>query len=122
MNTSAKRQLSFLGHVAAGVIMGVVLASSTNWTPETSAQKVSKTPSGRTTAVTIPSFADIAAEATPSVVSITSTDIVRGARGGRSPFGDGGQGQDPFEFFFGFPHPNTPGGPGGQGEQEHKEE
>jgi|PersoiStandDraft_1058852.scaffolds.fasta_scaffold18252_2 serine protease Do len=121
MNTSAKRQLSFLGLVAAGVIMGVVLASSTNWTPETSAQKVSKTPSGRTTAVTIPSFADIAAEAVPSVVSITSTDIVRGARG-RSPFGDGGQGQDPFEFFFGFPHPNTPGGPGGQGEQEHKEE
>ena len=126
MKTNVKRQLSFLALVAVGVIIGVVLASSTNWTPESSGQKVTKTPSGRTTSITVPSFADIAAEAMPAVVSITSTDIVKG--GGRrmmSPFGGGGGddgGQDPFEFFFGIPHPNVPGGPGGPGGEEHKEQ
>jgi Do/DeqQ family serine protease len=118
MNATAKRQLSFFALIAGAVIFGVVLASSTNWTPVSSAQKVTKSPSGRTTSMTLPSFSDIATEALPSVVSITSTDIVKGPR--RMGQGGGGDGQgDPFQFFFGFPHPGQ-----GQGDdqQEHKEE
>jgi serine protease Do len=121
MNSNAKRQLSLVALVAGAVIFGIVLASSTNWTPETSAQKVTRTGTGAssTTSLTIPSFADIAAQAMPSVVSITATDIVKGPRRrsfGQQPFGDN---QDPFEFFFGFPHP---GQGQGQDQQEHKEE
>ena len=121
MNASAKRQLSFFALIAGAIIFGVVLASSTNWTPETLAQRSTRSAPARATGTGIPSFSDIAAEALPSVVSITSTDVVKGPRrrmGGQSPFGGDG-GQDPFEFFFGFPHP---GQGQGQDQQEHKEE
>jgi hypothetical protein len=66
--------------------------------------------------VIVPSFADIAEEVMPSVVSITSTDIVKGSARRfhqQSPFG-GGEG-DPFEFFFG-PRRNQP-----RDDEEHKE-
>ena len=121
MNATAKRQLSFFALIAGAVIFGVVLASSTNWTPVSSAQRVTKSPSGRTTSMTLPSFSDIAAEALPSVVSITSTDIVKGPRRSGQNFGGGGDGQgngDPFQFFFGFPR----GQGQGDDQQEHKEE
>ena len=118
MNAIAKRQLSFFALIAGAVIFGVVLASSTNWTPITSAQKVTRTPAGRPASMTLPSFSDIASEALPSVVSITSTDIVKGPRRLGQNFGGGGDGQgDPFQFFFGFPHPGQ-----GDDQQEHKEE
>src|SRR5512146_2232668 len=120
MNAIAKRQLSFFALIAGAVIFGVVLASSTNWTPVTSAQHVTKSTTGHTTSMTLPSFAEIAQEALPSVVSITSTDIVKGPRrmgGGGFGGGDGGGGGDPFQFFFGFPHPGQ-----GDDQQEHKEE
>ncbi|HWC64888.1 MAG TPA: Do family serine endopeptidase [Thermoanaerobaculia bacterium] len=119
MNAIAKRQLSFFALIAGAVIFGVVLASSTNWTPVTSAQHVTKSPSGHTTSMTLPSFAEIAQEALPSVVSITSTDIVKGPRRMSGFGGDGGGGSDPFQFFFGFPHP---GQGDDQQQQEHKEE
>ncbi|MGH9444042.1 MAG: Do family serine endopeptidase [Thermoanaerobaculia bacterium] len=124
MNASAKRQLSFFALIAGAIIFGVVLASSSNWTPETLAQKPAHTavPTRASVSGSLPSFSDIAAEALPSVVSITSTDIVKGPRrrmGGQSPFG--GDGQDPFEFFFGFPR-QGPGSGQGQDQQEHKEE
>ncbi|HET9795881.1 MAG TPA: Do family serine endopeptidase [Thermoanaerobaculia bacterium] len=121
MNSMAKRQLSFFALIAGAVIFGVVLASSTNWTPVTSAQHVTHGATGHPTSMTLPSFADIASEALPSVVSITSTDIVKGPRRmGAQGFGgdgDGGGGGDPFQFFFGFPHPGQ-----GDDQQEHKEE
>ncbi len=122
MKSHVKKQLSFLALVAVGVIIGVVLAGSANWTPAVSAQKVTKSPSGHTTSMTVPSFADIAAEAVSSVVSVTSTDIVKGpSRRMMQPFGgDDGGGQDPFEFFFGFPHPGGPDSQGGG--EEHKEQ
>ena len=47
----------------------------------------------RTTSFGGPSFADIAEVAMPSVVSITSTDIVKGAGRRGNPFG-GGDGND----------------------------
>jgi serine protease Do len=53
----------------------------------------------------------------PSVVSITSTDIVKGSQGRRysNPFGGEG---DPFEFFFG---PGNPHGRQQNDDEEHKQ-
>ena len=119
MNATAKRQLSFFALIAGAVIFGVVLASSTNWTPVTSAQKVTRSASGRPASMTLPSFADIASEALPSVVSITSTDIVKGPRRSQGFGGGDDGGGDPFQFFFGFPRQGQ--GPGDD-QQEHKEE
>ena len=51
----------------------------------------------------IPSFADIAEQANPAVVSITSITVQKesGLQGSGSPFGQ----MNPFEFFFGTPQP-----------------
>jgi serine protease Do len=58
----------------------------------------------------LPSFADLAERALPAVVSIESQTIERGRQRG----GGDGQGQDPFEFFFGQPRgrQGQPGQPG----------
>jgi serine protease Do len=109
MHKSTKRALSFSALIGAAVIFGMVVAGSVNVTPRTEAQKESPARAARTTSVVLPSFADIADEAMPAVVSVTSTNIVKGGanRRGMSPFGGGGDGQDPFEFFFG-PRRNQP--------------
>jgi serine protease Do len=82
--------------VAAGAAaFGMVLAGSLHLTPRTLADKSAPAPAAvgvRTLA--LPSFADVADEALNSVVSITSTEVVRAQA---SPFGQ----NDPFEFFFG---------------------
>src|ERR1700675_4364570 len=99
MQKSTKRALSFSALIGAAVIFGMVVAGSVNVTPRTEAQKESPARATRTTSVVLPSFADIADEAMPAVVSITSTNIVKGGASRRvSPFGGGGgegQGQDP---------------------------
>src|SRR5215472_7481275 len=101
MQKSTKQAISFSVLIAAAVIFGMVVAGSVNVTPRLEAQK-DPAPKARTAPVAVPSFADIADEAMPSVVSITSTDIVRGSsRRYGSPFGGGDT--DPFEFFFGQP-------------------
>ena len=69
----------------------MVVAGSVNVTPRSEAQREA-TPAARPRngAVLLPSFADTAQEAMPSVVSITSTDIVKGNRGPpllQNPFG-----------------------------------
>src|SRR5678809_1489756 len=99
MEKSTKRALSFSVLIAAAVIFGMVVASSVNVTPRSEAQRdVPQRP--HTGSVLLPSFADIADETMSSVVSITSTEIVKGSsRKFQSPFG-GGNGA-PFEFFFG---------------------
>jgi serine protease Do len=121
MERTTKRALSFSALIAAAVVFGMVVASSVNVTPRSEAQREPATPAARPRAgsVVLPSFADTAQEAVPSVVSITSTDIVKGNRGRRyqqNPFGEG----DPFEFFFG-----PPGGPNRRNaprdDEEHKE-
>jgi serine protease Do len=96
-----RSRISYVAVAAAALVAGAVLTGTLNITPLASAKKRdASTPSAT---VTIPSFADIAQAALPSVVSITSTEVVR----------DTGQGspsqEDPFEFFFG-PRPRTPGG------------
>jgi serine protease Do len=118
METRTKRALSFSALIAAAVVFGMVVAGSVNVTPRSEAQR--ETPTARTTqasGVLLPSFADIAQEAMPSVVSITSTDIVKGSqrRRGTNPFGEG----DPFEFFFGPPGSPRRGQP--RDDEEHKE-
>lgn len=118
MEKSTKRALSFSALIAAAVVFGMVVASSVNITPRSEAQREAAPAARARAAVAAPSFADIAQEAMPSVVSITSTDIVKGAQGRRNVNPFGGEG-DPFEFFFGQP----PGG-GGQrrGQQPDDEE
>ena len=121
MERTTKRALSFSALIGAAVVFGMVVAGSVNVTPRSEAQREA-TPAARPRngAVLLPSFADTAQEAMPSVVSITSTDIVKGNKGRRyqNPFGEG----DPFEFFFG---PPGGGGPNRRGqrpdEEEHKE-
>ena len=116
MQKSTKRALSFSVLIAAAVVFGMVVAGSVNVTPRSEAQRA--TPARvRTSGVIVPSFADIAEEAMPSVVSITSTDIVKGASRRGNPFGQGQEGGDPFEFFFGPRRNQTRGGE----EEEHKE-
>jgi serine protease Do len=121
MERTTKRALSFSALIGAAVVFGMVVAGSVNVTPRSEAQREA-TPAARPRGggVLLPSFADTAQEAMPSVVSITSTDIVKGNRGRRyqNPFGEG----DPFEFFFG---PPGGGGPNRRGQrpddEEHKE-
>jgi len=119
MERTTKRALSFSALIAAAVVFGMVVAGSVNVTPRSEAQR--EVPAARSTrsgGVLLPSFADIAQEAMPSLVSITSTDIVKGNRGRRflNPFGGEG---DPFEFFFG--PPNGPRRNQPRDDEEHKE-
>ena len=103
MEKSTKRAISFSVLIAAAVIFGMVVASSVNVTPRSEAQREAPARASRSGSMLIPSFADIADETMSSVVSITSTEIVKGSsRRFSSPFGGGGNGNaDPFEFFFG---------------------
>src|SRR5262249_44701840 len=101
MQKSTKQALSFSVLIAGAVIFGMVVAGAVNVTPRTEAQREAPVAKPRSSSVTVPSFADIADGAMPSVVSITSTETVKGsARRFSSPFGNG---EDPFEFFFGQP-------------------
>src|SRR5512141_1054822 len=98
MEKSTKRAISLSVLIAAAVIFGMVVASSVNVTPRSEAQRDAPARAARAGSMLIPSFADIADETMASVVSITSTEIVKGSSMRRNPFS--GQG-DPFEFFFG---------------------
>jgi serine protease Do len=121
MHQSTKRALSFSALIGAAIIFGMVVAGSVDVTPRSEAEREAAPTRARSSSVVVPSFADIADEAMPAVVSITSTNIVKGARRQMlSPFGGGGdgQGQDPFEFFFG-PRRNQPRGDDQQ--EEHKD-
>src|SRR6202165_1365100 len=119
MERTTKRALSFSALIAAAVIFGMVVAISINVTPKSEAQRT--TPAARpihTGGVLLPSFADVAQETMPSLVSITSTDIVKGSKGRHQMTPFGGEG-DPFEFFFGPPGGPRRGQP--QDNEEHKE-
>jgi len=119
MEKTTKRALSLTALIAAAVVFGMVVASSVNITPRSEAQHEASAPRTHAASPGAPSFADIAQEAMPSVVSITSTDIVKGSQGRRysNPFGGDGGG-DPFEFFFG---PGNPHGRQQNDDEEHKQ-
>jgi serine protease Do len=102
MNHSTKRILSTMAVVIASVTFGILISADLGVMARSSAQTAQtaiQTPQGAVPAVTIPSFADVASRVMPTVVSIRTTEIVRGAQ--RRQFGI-----DPFDFFF--PDPRNP--------------
>src|SRR5215472_6076886 len=108
MHRDRKSLFWLLCFAVGAAAFGMILAGSLRLTPPSRADKAAA-PAPVTAAapapvagknLTVPSFADIADEALNSVVSITSTEIVKTQN---SPFGQG----DPFEFFFG-PRRGTP--------------
>jgi serine protease Do len=120
MEKSTKQALSFSVLVAGAVVFGMVVAGAVNVTPRTEAQREAPASKARSASVQVPSFADIADEVMPSVVSITSTDIVKGSsRRFSGPFGGG---DDPFEFFFGQPRGDRDRRGQPREDDEHKEQ
>jgi serine protease Do len=104
MNPSTKRILSTIAIIIASVAFGVVISADLGLMRTSNAQSSAiQTTSGAVpvAAVTIPSFADVAARVMPAVVSITSTEVIKTSDlRNKSPFGG-----DPFEFFF--PNPQN---------------
>src|SRR5687768_17470937 len=115
MNPTTKRILSTIAIIIASVAFGIVVSADLGFMKQSNAQTSPiQTSSGPVVAVTIPSFADVAARVAPAVVSITSTEVIKSSAMQRrnSPFG-----VDPFEFFFPDPQrrpqqrrPQTPDG------------
>jgi serine protease Do len=102
MSQATKRVLSTIAIVIASVAFGILISADLGLVRKSKAQTVTtQSVSGTTSvaAVTIPSFADVAARVMPAVVSIRSTEIVKNSE--RRQFGI-----DPFEFFF--PDPRDP--------------
>lgn len=125
MQKSTKRAISFSVLIVGAIIFGMVVAGSVHVTPQSSAQKgesaAATAPArSRGTGQLLPSFADIAEDVMASVVSITSTEIVKAGDGRRRNQGGGGSDGDPFEFFFGPQGPNNPHRRFGQ-EEDHKQ-
>ena len=101
MNASTKRILSTIAIVIASVAFGILISADLGLMRTSKAQTTMQGPQGPVTAVTIPSFADVAARVMPTVVSVRSTEIVKMSEQRRRNFG-----VDPFEFFF--PDPSDP--------------
>ena len=101
MSQSTKRIVSTAAIMIASVSFGVLISADLGLMGESNAQTPTaiQTTQGTVSAVTIPSFADVAARVAPAVVSITTTEIVRSNT--RRQFGI-----DPFDFFF--PDPRNP--------------
>jgi serine protease Do len=103
MNASTKRILSTIAIVIASVAFGILISADLGLMRMSKAQTALQPSQGavQVPAVTIPSFADVAARVMPAVVSIRSTEIVKMSEQRRRNFG-----VDPFEFFF--PDPSDP--------------
>jgi serine protease Do len=102
MNASTKRILSTIAIVIASVAFGILISADLGLMRTSKAQTSTiQSPQGPVPAVTIPSFADVAARVMPTVVSVRSTEIVKMSEQRRRNFG-----VDPFEFFF--PDPSDP--------------
>ncbi len=106
MSSSTKRIASTIAIIIASVAFGIVVSADLGLMKKSNAQSSPiQTSSGPVAAVTIPSFADVAAHVMPAVVSITSTEVIKTSDLRKNhPF------VDPFEFFF----PD----PGGQGRRQ----
>ena len=119
MRTKTK-VLSLAALLAGSVVFGMILAGSLDLTRLATAQKAAPASAGVPgapapkaaggSALALPSFADIAEQIAPAIVSVTATDIVKADRRRRSYHNFGGEGgQDPFEFFFGPDNPHRRG-------------
>jgi serine protease Do len=117
MNATTKRILSTIAIVIASVAFGILISADLGLMRTSKAQTSTiPTAEGPVTAVTIPSFADLATRVMPTVVSVRSTEIVK-ASDRRRGFGGG---VDPFEFFF--PDPSDPRRRGGQQQPQDDDE
>ena len=117
MNQSTKRILSTIAIVIASIGFGVIISADLGIMRTSSAQSVPaiQTSSGSVSAVTIPSFADVAARVMPAVVSITTTEVVKTSDLRKMhPFGI-----DPFDFF---PNPQSPRGRGNDNNDDQDDE
>ncbi|HTS03404.1 MAG TPA: Do family serine endopeptidase, partial [Thermoanaerobaculia bacterium] len=117
MRTKTK-VLSLAALLAGSVVFGMILAGSLDLTRLASAQKAapaaapaaSSAPAhGPGAVLALPSFADIAEQIAPAIVSVTATDIVKAKQFHHGYHNFGGDGQDPFEFFFGPDNPHKKG-------------
>jgi serine protease Do len=123
MNQFTKRILSTLAIIIASVAFGVIISADLGLMKKSNAQSAPiQTSQGAVPSVTIPSFADVAARILPTVVSITTTEIVKTSDMRRRG------GVDPFEFFFpdprnprGNPRGTTPNDPNGGDDDEHRQ-
>lgn len=108
MSQRFTKVVSLSAIVVASVMAGVILSADLGWLPQSLAQSQTTVPTaqGPVSAVTLPSFADMAEQVMPAVVSISTTEIVR----------DRGRSMNPFDFFFPDPRRN-PQAPGPQGPQ-----
>ncbi|MGZ7032207.1 MAG: trypsin-like peptidase domain-containing protein, partial [Thermoanaerobaculia bacterium] len=109
MNQSTKRILSTIAIIIASIAFGVIISADLgimhNSIAQTTPTTIQTSSGAPVTAVTIPSFADVAARVLPAVVSITTTEIVKTSDLRKNhPFGI-----DPFDFF---PNPQRPRGNG----------
>ena len=97
MNQSTKRILSTIAIMIASVAFGVLISADLGFMRQSHAQTATaiNTAQGPVTSVTIPSLADVASRVLPTVVSITTTEIVHSSTMNRN-----GGGIDPFDFFF----------------------
>ena len=115
MNASTKRILSTIAIVIASVAFGILISADLGLMRTSKAQTTTlQSTEGPVPAVTIPSFADVAARVMPTVVSVRSTEIVKVSEQRRR-----GMGVDPFEFFF--PDPSDPRRRGQQQPEEDDE-
>jgi serine protease Do len=129
MRTKTK-VLSLAALLAGSVVFGMILAGSLDLTRLATAQKAGApaasapgaVPAARpasATALALPSFADIAEQIEPAIVSVTATDIVKADKKRRSYHNFGGDGgQDPFEYFFG---PDGPRRRGSDDDEDQKQ-
>ncbi len=121
MSQSTKRILSTIAIVIASVAFGILISADLGLMQKSNAQTIQTASGSAVPAVTIPSFADVAARVMPAVVSIRSTEIVKASEQQRRR----GPGIDPFEFFF--PDPSDPhrrrgGAPNREGEDDERAE
>src|ERR1035437_7873159 len=128
MRTKTK-VLSLAALLTGSVVFGMILAGSLDFTKRASAQKTAAPaaaaaseagPARAPQMIALPSFADIAEQVTPAIVSVTATDIIKADKTRRRSFHNfgNGDGKDPFEFFFG--PDGGQKGRGGPGDEDSK--
>lgn len=116
MKPQSKPYVSLFLIVVVSAVFGMIVASSLDLTQVSVAERAevqeARAPRAGSQMV-IPSFADIAEEVMPSVVSITSTEIIKpGEKRGHGFHEE----ENPFEWFFG------PSGPNRERERERNED
>lgn len=104
-----RRTIALAALLAAGVLVGEAAAGRLGLPPAAAASPVAAAASPKAGSSGSPSFADLADQVIPAVVSVRSTEIVQADREAPRFHGLDGDG-NPFGFFFGPNGPMTPHG------------